>query len=123
MASVNYTENENTTNQVKIANDVISNIACMAATEVKGVAFLSDNKLTSELIGRFGIKNLAKGIKIEIVDSKVFCEMSFCIEYGHSIPEVSKQVQDRVASAINDMTGLTVEEVSIHIVGINLANA
>ncbi len=122
MAAVNnYSENGN--NIVKIANDVISSIACMAATEVKGVAFLSDNKVTNEIISRFGIKNLAKGIKVEVDDNSVFCEMSFCIEFGYSIPDVSRQVQNRVASAIKDMTGLNVEEVNIHIVGIHLANA
>ncbi|MBO7402559.1 MAG: Asp23/Gls24 family envelope stress response protein [Lachnospiraceae bacterium] len=119
----NYTGREKKGSQVKIANDVISNIACMAAAEVKGVAFLSDNVITNEIIGRFGIKNLAKGIKIEIDDNCVFCEMSICIEYGYSIPEVSSRVQERVATAINDMTGLKVEEVNVHIVGINTPKA
>jgi len=108
---------------IKIANDVIANIACMAATEIKGVAFLTDNKVTSELIGRFGIKNIAKGIKVEVNDNSVFCDMSFCIEYGYSIPEISRQVQERVASAITGMTGLHVETVNIHIKGISTANA
>ena len=107
--------------EVRIANEVIANIACMAATEVKGVAFLSDNVITNEIIGRFGIKKLAKGIKIEIDDGSVFCEMSVCIEYGYSIPEVSSRIQERVSTAINDMTGLKVEEVNVHIVGINIA--
>ena len=118
----NYSEKKENNNEVKIAKDVISNIACMAATEVKGVAFLSDNLLTSEIIGRFGIKNLAKGIRVDINEEGVFCDMSFAIQYGYSIPVVSKQVQERVAAAVKDMTGLTVNEVSVHIVGINLEN-
>lgn len=118
----NYSEKNENNNQVKIAKEVISNIACMAATEVKGVAFLSDNVLTSEIIGRFGIKNLAKGIRVDIEEDGVSCDMSFAIEYGCSIPVVSKQVQDRVAAAISDMTGLTVKEINVHIVGINLEN-
>jgi len=118
----NYTDKD-AKGEVKIANDVIANIACMAATEVKGVAFLSDNNLTNEIIGRFGLKNVAKGIKIEIDANSVFCEMSICIEYGYSIPEVSSRVQERVSTAINDMTGLKVEEVNVHVVGINTPKA
>ena len=37
------------------------------------------------------------------------------IEYGYSIPEVSKAVQERVKNAIETMTGLTVSEVNIRI--------
>ena len=123
MATENTESTVKNRNEVRIANEVIANIACMAATAVKGVAFLSDNSLTNEIIGRCGLKGVAKGIKIEIDDGCVFCEMSICIEYGYSLPEVSSRVQDRVATAINDMTGLKVEEVNVHIVGINIKQA
>ncbi len=122
MAPKDYSAKKENNNEVKIAKEVISNIACMAATEVTGVAFLSDNTLTSEIIGRFGITNLAKGIRVDISEEGVSCDMSFAIQYGYSIPVVSQQVQNRVAAAVRDMTGLPVNDINVHIVGIKLEN-
>ena len=40
------------------------------------------------------------------------------MKYGYSIPKTSHAVQDRVKSSIENMTGLTVQEVNIKIVGV-----
>ena len=45
-------------------------------------------------------------------------DMAIHILYGSSIPKVSCQVQDRVMSAIENMTGLKVEEVNIRVAGV-----
>ena len=41
-------------------------------------------------------------------------------EYGYQIPEVSKKVQEKVKSAIENMTGLTCSDVNIRIAGVNM---
>ena len=40
------------------------------------------------------------------------------MKYGYSIPDVSRNVQDKVASAIESMTGLRVLDVNIRIAGV-----
>jgi uncharacterized alkaline shock family protein YloU len=115
-----YTSNQsNTLGEVLIANDVIATIACVAATEIKGVAAMSGN-ITNEIIGRLGVKNISKGAKIDLEDGVVKVDLSLTMEYGFSIKSVTLAVQDRVRSAIEDMTGLKVAEVNIHIVGVNI---
>ena len=49
---------------IRIADDVVSDIAGLAATEVDGVARLSGN-VSDELVSKLGIKNLSKGIRVE----------------------------------------------------------
>ena len=44
--------------------------------------------------------------------------MSIVLEYGYSIPKTSGQVQEKVKSAIENMTGLTVEEVNVRIASV-----
>ncbi len=105
--------------EVLIANDVVATIGCVAATEVEGVASLSGN-LTNEIIGKLGVKNLSKGMKIELKEGFVYAELSLTMKYGHSIPKTCSMVQDRVKSSIESMTGLKVAEVNIHIVGVNM---
>ena len=105
--------------EVKIADEVVTIIAGLAATEVKGVASMYGN-ITNELVAKLGMKNLSRGVKIEVADGKVGVELAINMEYGYSIPEVTGTVQDKVKSAIETMTGLEVAEVNIRVAGVNL---
>lgn len=104
---------------VKIADDVVAMIAGLAATEVKGVAAMAGN-ITNELMSRVGVKNLAKGVKVEVIGKRVKAELALIVEYGHNIPAVSQNVQERVKSTIENMTGLEVIDVNIRIAGVNI---
>lgn len=105
--------------EVKIADDVVATIAGLAATEVEGVAALTGN-LTKEIVGKLGMKNLSKGVKIELLEKTVSVELSITMKYGYSIPKTSAKVQDKVKTAIENMTGLTVADINIRIVGVDI---
>ena len=48
--------------------------------------------------------------------------VSVILKYGYSIPEVSEKIQERISSAIETMTGLTVAEVNVKIAGVKIEN-
>ena len=96
--------------EVKIADDVIAVIAGIAATEVTGVARMCGN-ITNELVSKLGVNNLSKGVKVVVENHHVRVNLALELDYGVSIPEISKKVQDRVKAAIENMTGLKVREV------------
>ena len=110
-------ETESQIGEVKIADDVVATIAGLATTEVEGVASMQGN-LTNEIVGKLGVKNLSKGVKIELRRGKVHAELSVIMRYGYSIPKTCNAIQDRVKTAIENMTGLDVESVNIRIVGV-----
>ena len=68
-------ETESQIGEVKIADDVVATIAGLATTEVEGVASMQGN-LTNEIVGKLGVKNLSKGVKIELMRGKVHAELS-----------------------------------------------
>jgi uncharacterized alkaline shock family protein YloU len=105
--------------EVQIADEVVAVIAGLAATEVKGVAATSGT-VTNELAGKFGKKNLSKGIKVLVSPDSVSVDMALTLNYGYGIPETAKQVQEKVKLAIENMTGLLVKEVNIRIAGVNI---
>lgn len=107
---------------VQIADEVVATIAGLAATEVDGVASMAGN-ITNELIGKLGVKNLSKGVKIQVSEKNVDVDLALNIEYGYSIMKVSEKVQERVKSAIVNMTGLEVTVVNIRIVNVNMGKA
>ncbi|MCR5608286.1 MAG: Asp23/Gls24 family envelope stress response protein [Lachnospiraceae bacterium] len=109
----------NSCGEVQIADDVVATIAGLAATEIEGVFAMYGN-ITNELVGKLGIKNLSKGVKVVLEEGEVYVEVSITMEYGYSVPEVANKVQAKVKTAIENMTGLTVSSVDVRIAGINI---
>ncbi|MDE5933653.1 MAG: Asp23/Gls24 family envelope stress response protein [Lachnospiraceae bacterium] len=105
---------------VKIADDVVAMIAALAATEVEGVAAMSNN-MTNEFLSRVGVKNSAKGTRVEVIQKKVKVDLAITIEYGFNIPATCQRVQTKVKNAVENMTGLEVTDVNIRIAGINVS--
>lgn len=104
---------------VQIADEVVAIIAGLAATEVDGVASMAGN-VTNELVSKLGMKNLSKGVKVSVIEGKVNVALALNLSYGYSIPATSAKVQDRVKTAIENMTGLEVVEVNIRIAGVDM---
>ena len=107
--------------EVQIADEVVTIIAGLAATEVDGVASMAGN-ITNELVSKLGMKNLSKGVKVTVEESSVLVDITLNLKYGTQIPAVSAKVQDKVKSAIETMTGLSVTEVNIKVASVNVEN-
>lgn len=105
--------------QVQISNEVITIIAGLAATETKGVASMGGN-ITNELVSRLGVKNLARGVKVSVEEGKVNVDLTLNLDYGYSVPKTSQKVQEKVKAAIENMTGLIVENVNIKIANVTM---
>lgn len=105
--------------EVQIADEVVAIIAGLAATEVEGVASMAGN-ITNELISKLGMKNLSKGVRVDVLGDNVSVDLALNLDYGYSIPKTSAIVQERVKLAIENMTGLNVSDVNIRIAGVNM---
>ena len=107
--------------EVRISDDVVGNIAGIAATEIEGVAGTVGN-MTKELMSRMGLRTQSKGVKVVIDSGVVTVDLALIMKYGYNIPVTSKHVQERVKTSIENMTGLKVSNVGIRIVGIDMSN-
>lgn len=117
--SIYALEKDGNTGTVKIADDVVAMIAGIAATEVKGVAAMAGN-ITHEFMSKVGVKNLKKGVKVDVIGKTVRVDLALIMEYGYNIPTTGQKVQEKVKSAIENMTGLDVSDVNIRIAGVNM---
>ena len=102
---------------VRIADEVVSIIAGMAATEVDGIAGMSGGLVggIAEILGK---KNLAKGVKVEVGETEAAVDLYIIVKFGVRIPDVALNVQEKVKNAIESMTGLSVVEVNVHVQGV-----
>ena len=104
---------------IKISNDVIAVIAGVAVSEVEGVYGMAGGfagGITEVLKGK---KNLAKGIKVEATETTAKIDVNIIVEYGSRIPDVAFEIQNRVKKSVENMTGLKVTEVNVHVQGVN----
>lgn len=102
---------------IRIADDVVSIIAGLAATEVDGIAGMSGGIAggIAEILGR---KNFSKGVKVEVGEKEAAVDLYIIVKYGVRIPDVALAVQENVKRAIETMTGLSVVEVNVHVQGV-----
>ena len=91
--------------EVKIADEVVAIIAGLAAMEV---------------ISKLGMKSLSKGVKVDVLDGIVTVSLALNLNYGYSIKEITSKVQEKVKTAIENMTGLEVADVNIRVAGVEI---
>ena len=96
---------------------MIASIAGIAATEVEGVVRLTGN-ITNEIVSKIGMNVLSKGVHVAIHEDQVRITLNCEILYGSSIPEVSAAIQDKVKQSVENMTGLTVEQVDVYVAAV-----
>lgn len=105
--------------KVKIADEVVSIIAGLAAADVEGVAGMSSGIAggIAEIIGR---KNMTKGVKVDVKENEATIDLFMVVEYGSRIPEAAWEIQEKVKKAVETMTGLQVMKVNIHVQGVHI---
>ncbi len=112
-------KDEENVGAVQIADDVVSMIASLAATEVEGVNAMAGT-ITNELMSKAGMKKLTKGVRVTVTGGSVVVDLAVTMDYGYNIPATCRKVQAKVKNAIENMTGLTCSDVNIRIAGVKV---
>ena len=103
---------------IRIADEVISVIAGLAATEVEGVASMSGT-IAGGIAEALGMRSLSKGIKVEAGLEETSIDIFIIVRYGARIPDVAWEIQENVKKAVENMTGLRVLQVNVHVQGVS----
>ncbi len=111
------TEGEETIGNVKISVDVVAKVASIAASEINGVSGMH-RSFVGEVAQKLGKKNASQGVKVEIVEEMTNIDLYLVVKYGVKIPELAWSVQETVKARVEEITGLSVTAVNIHIEGI-----
>ena len=114
MANENVIDKASKLGSIRIADEVVSIIAGLAAVEIDGIAGMSGGIVggIAEMLGR---KNFAKGVKVEVGEKEAAVDLYIIVKYGARIPDVAIAAQENVKQAIESMTGLDVVEVNVHV--------
>ncbi len=102
-------------NDIKIAEGVVASIAGVAVSEVSGVYGMAGGFVGGISEAFTGKKNITKGIKVELEGQEAKIDVNIIVEFGARIPDVAYEIQNRVKKAVEDMTGLKVAGISVHV--------
>ncbi|WP_302625137.1 Asp23/Gls24 family envelope stress response protein [uncultured Eubacterium sp.] len=100
--------------EVQISDDVLAVISAMAAMEVDGVVAMAGN-VTTEIVAKLGMKKLSKGVRVDVDENTVMLDLSIVLRMNENIIQISKKVQDKVKTTVENMTGMKVANVNVNI--------
>lgn len=100
--------------EVQISDDVLAVISAMAAMEVEGVVAMAGN-ITTEIVAKLGMKKLSKGVRVDVDENTVMLDLSIVLRMNENIIQISKKVQDKVKTTVENMTGMKVANVNVNI--------
>lgn len=103
---------ETTQGKTTVSPEVLITIASLAALEVPGVSRLAP---VSGGVNRLFRRGASDGVRIEAKDNTVFTDLFLILKDGVNIREVSRNVQANVARSIQEIIGMEVGEVNVHI--------
>ncbi|WKZ38929.1 MAG: Asp23/Gls24 family envelope stress response protein [Anaerolineales bacterium] len=103
---------EDTQGKTTVSPEVLTAIARLAALEVSGVSRLAP---VAGGVNRLFRRGTNEGVRIEAKDNLVQVDLYLILKEDVNIREVSRNVQQNVARAVQEMVGMDVGEVNIHI--------
>ncbi len=109
-------ERDQDNGQITYANEVISTIVSVATTEVDGISGIAGGGSIGGLLA----KNKApRGVRVDMNGEDVSVDVSVTVDYGMPIQKVGRNAQENVRKSIESMTGLHVDKVDLHVVGVS----
>ncbi len=113
-------EKVNEYGSIKIDDHVISTIAGISAMESYGIVGMAAKDATDGLFELIRWDNLSKGVKVSVEDSQIDIDLHVILEYGVKISVVAENIIDRVKFNLENLTGLKINNVNIHVEGIRV---
>jgi uncharacterized alkaline shock family protein YloU len=92
--------------RITVAQRVLDTIAQLTTLNVPGVARLAT---------RGGLRRGADGVRVDVVDDKVFVDVYVIVTHGANMRQIGKQIQVEIARAMNQIVGMDAAEVNVHI--------
>lgn len=105
--------------RVSIAEEVVAQMAGMAASAVEGVSELQRN-VADNLKAFLGEEGYPSGVIARVEDRTARLTLYVAVEYGYPIQEVARHLQRQVKDEIESMTGLSVTAVDVYVTDLTL---
>ncbi len=102
--------------KITLSDDLIANIAGYASIENYGIVGMNSKKAGDAFVELFGMDNMRRGVIVTVIEpDTVDIDLYVTLEYGVSLPAVAQNTKSNVKYRVEEMTGLTVRNVNVHV--------
>ena len=105
---------------IEYADEVLANIAGIAAMECYGVVGMASKRATDGLWEILKRENLNKGVRIVADKDEFAIDIYIIVEYGTKISVIANNIIQKVKYTIEGLTGLKVSKVTVYVQGIRV---
>ena len=116
MNEINTVDKDQESGQITYANEVIATIVSVATTEVEGISGIAGSGAISGILAK---GKTPRGVRVDMNGENVGVDVSVTVDYGMPIQKVGRNAQENGRKSIESMTGLHVEKVDLHVVGVS----
>ena len=113
----------NTTNyygKISISSSAIAVVAGFCALECYGVVDLVSKSLKDSANELFKKETYSRGVKINHIENRIFIDVYCIMKYGVSISAVSESLKKSVKYSVENFTGMIIDSVNVHVVGVRV---
>jgi uncharacterized alkaline shock family protein YloU len=110
------TDKHDTPGKTTVSPDVLITIARLSTMTVPGVSHMAP---VPGGVNRLFRRGSGDGVRIETEENTVFADLYVVLKQDVNIREVSRNIQKQVARAIQEMVGMDIGHVNIHIENID----
>ncbi len=115
-----YISREEELGNINISEEVLAAIAAAAALEVEGIAGLG-TAVGADVAAMVNRKSLTRSVRLDMENDEVSVGIAVLVKYGYVVPDVAKEVQESVKSAMENTSGLNVVCVNVTVSGVTFA--
>lgn len=101
-----------------IAPDVLVSIAQLATVSVEGVSRLTSGPIE---VNRLFKKGASDGVIVTVEDNVVYTDLYVILKKDVNVREICRNIQNQVARSINEMVGMEVGRVNVHVEDIDFS--
>lgn len=111
---------------VNISDDVLMDLAGLAALESYGVVGMASPTLVDEVVQLLPKNKLRKGVRISLADENsqhpgaVEVDLYVVIEYGTNLSQVSINLADRVRYMLTEYANIEVGRIDVHVLEVKV---
>ena len=105
---------------ITISNDAVSMLVSRVALDCYGIVELAARRLSDSLLELFNKPSPNKGVKIVTENNKVYVDVYVILKEGVNREAVEESLHSSIEYHVEQLTGMLVKSVKIHIVGIKL---
>ncbi|MEG1751979.1 MAG: Asp23/Gls24 family envelope stress response protein [Clostridia bacterium] len=106
--------------KMTISDDAIATVAGYTALDCYGVVDLVSKSVIGSILELIKKQCFTKGIKITNFENRIFIDIHCILKYGVSISAVAESLKKSVKWSVENFTGMIVDTVNVHVVGVRV---